>query len=62
MKKIKNKDAQRILNCLTKAKSVIDKTEDGNDSDLYMDEDIAKECFSALSAILFVLTNSVQNT
>lgn len=59
MKKITKKDAQRILNHLAKSKAIIDKIENESISDLYVDEDIAKDCLSALSAILAVLNNSV---
>lgn len=60
MKKISNKDAQRILAHLQKARMIIEKAEDASDDGMIsMDIDIAEGCIGHLDTILIAINNTV---
>lgn len=60
MKKISNRDAERILNHLQKAKEIINQQrEKSNDDEISMDIDIAENCVSCLDKILIAVNNTI---
>ena len=60
MKKICNKDAQRILSHLQKARMIIEKAqESSDDGEICMDINIAESCIGHLDEILIAINNTV---
>lgn len=60
MKKITNRDAQRILSYLQKARMIIEKAQEASDDgEVFLDENIAYACIGHVDEILIALNNTV---
>lgn len=60
MKKITNRDAQRILSYLQKARMIIEKAQEASDDgEISMDIDIAESCIGHLDEILIAVNNTI---
>ena len=60
MKRICNRDANRILAHLQKARAIIEKAQtDSDDGEISMNIDIAEDCVGCLDEILISINNTV---
>lgn len=59
MKKISRKESLRILNHLKKAQEILENASDGCDEFSMSDTEIAEDCLSVLSSIIYAINNAV---
>jgi hypothetical protein len=60
LKKINNRDAERILSHLQKARDIIEQAKSkSDDGEILMDSDIAENCIGNINEILIAINNTV---